>query len=162
MKKTIVMLAAGGALVSAAGCANLGGAPTTPDEFRVVKKAPLVVPPDYSLRPPSSGQAQPIELDPSRTEVTTAFGTSVGQDASLSERALIAAADANAVSSVVRTQVDFEEARIIRKSQSAMDRIMFWNKADEEAYPVEDSATGGEEVTIERGSGNARLKLPGT
>ncbi|MDJ0922351.1 MAG: DUF3035 domain-containing protein [Henriciella sp.] len=161
MKKTMILLAAGGALASVAGCASLSGPPNTPDEFRVVKKAPLVVPPDYSLRPPSSGQAQPIELDPSRTEATTAFGASVGQDASASERALVAAAGANAVSSVVRTQVDYEEARVIRKSQSAMDRIMFWSRTDE-PYPVEDSATGGEEVMIERGSGTSRLKLPGT
>ncbi|MEM9938442.1 MAG: DUF3035 domain-containing protein [Pseudomonadota bacterium] len=161
MKKTIAIMAAGGALAMTAGCVSVGGAPSSPDEFRVVKKAPLVVPPEYNLRPPEAGQAQPIELDAARTEVTTAFGTTVGVDASASERALIAAADANAVSSVVRTQVDYEEARVIRKSQSAMDRIMFWNRSEEE-FPVEDSATGGEAVTIERGSGTARLKLPGT
>ena len=161
MKKTIAMLAAGTALATSAGCASVGGAPSTPDEFRVVKKAPLVVPPEYNLRPPAAGQAQPLELDPARTASTTAFGTTVGVDASASERALVAAADANAVSSVIRAQVDYEESRVIRKAPSVMDRIMFWDR-DEEEFPVADSATGGEPVTIERGTGEARLKLPGT
>ena len=40
-----------------AGCSSaskaLGIGATTPDEFRTVARAPLVVPPDYSLRPPA-------------------------------------------------------------------------------------------------------------
>ncbi len=36
----------------------------TPDEFRVVTKAPLVVPPDYALRPPAPGKPRPQELQP--------------------------------------------------------------------------------------------------
>jgi len=51
------------ALVAAAGLAGcqstqkaLGMSKVTPDEFRVVTKAPLVVPPDYALRPPAPGE----------------------------------------------------------------------------------------------------------
>ena len=39
-----------------AGCGTTGG----PDEFRVVRKAPLTVPPEYNLRPPTLGQASRI------------------------------------------------------------------------------------------------------
>jgi hypothetical protein len=34
---------------------NLGIGKHSPDEFHVVRRAPLVLPPDYSLRPPSPG-----------------------------------------------------------------------------------------------------------
>ena len=51
-------------------------APNSPDEFRVVKKAPLVVPPDYSLRPPNAGQALPAEVDSDRIASVSAFGCS--------------------------------------------------------------------------------------
>ena len=34
---------------------NLGIAKRSPDEFQVVRRAPLVLPPDYNLRPPSPG-----------------------------------------------------------------------------------------------------------
>jgi hypothetical protein len=157
--KTIVMLAASAALTIAAGCASSTGAANAPDEFRVVKKAPLVVPPDYNLRPPQSGQAQPFEVDEARAGIATAFGSNVGASASASERSLVAAAGANSVSPVIREQVDFEEAKTIRKSVELSDRVMFWKKGDDE--DTSDTATGGEPVIIERGTGQ-RLKLPGT
>lgn len=157
MKKAVLCLSAGLALSLVTGCAGLSGN-SGPDEFRVVKKAPLVVPPDYSLRPPRAGQAQPFEVDAERAGIV-AFGSTIGESASASERALVAAAGANAVSPVIRDQVDWEEAKTIRKSASISDRVMFWRGSDPDA-PA-DSATGGEEVTIERGSGE-RLKLPGT
>lgn len=160
MKKTLLIVAVGSAL-AATGCQSLNGAPTSPDEFRVVTKAPLVVPPDYNLRPPQAGQAQPFEVDQTRASVASAFGTNIGADASLSERALVAAAGANAVSPIIREQVDYEEAKIIRKSTSLSDRVMFWRKGGEEDTGG-DSATGNEPVTIERGNSRGRLKLPGT
>lgn len=52
------------------GCWALAGCDTTvqeqlgitrraPDEFQVVRRAPLVIPPDFTLRPPSPGEAGP-------------------------------------------------------------------------------------------------------
>lgn len=157
MKKTAILLTAGVAIGMLSGCASFSRA-NSPDEFRVVKKAPLVIPPDYSLRPPAPGSGQPFEVDPARAGTASAFGTDIGQSASAAERALVAAAGANAVSPVIRQQVDWEQARIIRKSQSISDRVMNSDGSDNEG---DDSATGGGDITIERGSGD-RLKLPGT
>ncbi len=157
MKPIALILTSSLALTLVTGCAGLRGS-SSPDEFRVVKKAPLVVPPEYSLRPPQAGQSQPLEVDEERAGTASAFGTDIGQDASASERALVAAAGANAVSPVIRQRVDWEEAKTIRKSPSISDRVMFWQRGEDE---TPDSATGGDEVTIERGSGE-RLKLPGT
>lgn len=157
MRKTTLLLASSFALTLVTGCVGLGGS-NSPDEFRVVKKAPLVIPPEYSLRPPQAGQAQPFEVDETRIGTISAFGSDLGQNASPAERALVAAAGANAISPIIRQQVDWEQARTIRKSTSVSDRVLGW-EGDEEA--VADSATGGGDVTIERGSGE-RLKLPGT
>lgn len=155
--KTAIIVSTCIAGMLVAGCASLGGS-NSPDEFRVVKKAPLVIPPDYSLRPPAAGSGTPFEVDPTRAGTASAFGSDLGQNASASERALVAAADANAVSPVIREQVDWEEAKVIRKSASVSDRVIGWDGSGEEAA---DSATGGDDVTIARGSGE-RLKLPGT
>ena len=38
----------------------LGYGKNAPDEFNVVRKAPLILPPDFNLRPPSSNSARPI------------------------------------------------------------------------------------------------------
>ena len=40
-----------------------GAAKVAPDEFTVLTKAPLVIPPDYNLRPPQPGIASRNELD---------------------------------------------------------------------------------------------------
>ena len=157
MNKIALLLTSSLALTAVTGCASLSGN-NSPDEFRVVKKAPLVVPPEYSLRPPQAGQSQPFEVDEERAGTASAFGTDIGQNASAAERALVAAAGANAVSPVIRQRVDWEESKTIRKSTSISDRVLFWQRGEDE---TPDSATGGEEVTIERGSGE-RLKLPGT
>ena len=47
------------------GCSNwkqtLGIEPVSPDEFAVESRAPLTIPPDYSLRPPEPGASRPQE-----------------------------------------------------------------------------------------------------
>ncbi len=49
------------------GCESLrqatGAAKSPPDEFTVLTKAPLVIPPDYNLRPPQPGVASRNEVD---------------------------------------------------------------------------------------------------
>lgn len=165
MTKPITLIAAGAALLGMTACASGPRDPgindSQQDEFRVVTMAPLTVPPDYGLRPPAQGQALPTEVEVDRVQ-TTAFGSTIGQNASAGERALIAEANANAVSPVIRAQIDYEQAGIIRRSSTLTDRVLFWRDTDEEAVAIaeSDSATGGAAVTIARGDG--RIKLPGT
>ena len=49
------------------GCESLrqatGAAKLPPDEFTVLTKAPLIIPPDYNLRPPQPGVASRNEID---------------------------------------------------------------------------------------------------
>ena len=49
------------------GCEGLrqatGAAKLPPDEFTVLTKAPLIIPPDYNLRPPQPGVASRNEVD---------------------------------------------------------------------------------------------------
>ncbi|MEE9380222.1 MAG: DUF3035 domain-containing protein [Hyphomonadaceae bacterium] len=166
MTKIFATLAASAALVITPACSSLnkvaGADRTTPDEFRVVTKPPLTVPPEYNLRPPAPGETQPAEIDAANIERAVTFGQEAGVNASASERLLVAKAGANAVSPSIRAQIDYEEAGIVHKPESFADKVLFWRGSDEElAESATDSATGGEQVTIERGSGS-RIKLPGT
>jgi hypothetical protein len=61
-------LAAGAVLLGLAACSgtvqeNLGMGKNVPDEFQVVRRAPLTLPPDYSLRPPTPGAPPPAAQD---------------------------------------------------------------------------------------------------
>lgn len=61
MTKTPVLALAGAATLLS-GCANGGFlSRERPDEFAVQRQAPLVVPPDFNLVPPSPGAPRPAE-----------------------------------------------------------------------------------------------------
>ncbi len=166
MKKTVTLIAAGVALTATSACVSRNNDFTNsnaPDEFRVVTKAPLTIPPDYGLRPPGAGQALPAEVNLDATDTVAAFGSTLGSDASASERALVAQAGANAANPAIRSLVDYDETKTIRRSTSLTDRVLFWRGGEEEqAAAASDNATGGEEVVIEQSSSGSRLKLPGT
>lgn len=163
MAKTSFILTAGVSLIVLGACSSVGNAISgerrTPDEFKVVTKAPLSVPPEYSLRPPNAGQALPGEVV-ANSDRAVSFGQDFGADASASEKLLVRSAGAIAVNPIIRSQVDFEEAGIIRKDPAFSDRVVSWQGTDEEqSEATDDSATGGEAVTI---SGKPSVKLPGT
>ncbi|HAE27653.1 MAG TPA: DUF3035 domain-containing protein [Hyphomonas adhaerens] len=164
MKTQLSLLALGAVCLATTACSSGARGTRTPDEFRVVTKAPLIVPPDYSLRPPGAGQAVPAEVEAAQNDNASAFGSTLGVNASASERALVAAADANAVSPMIRTKVDYEEFKTIRKSRSISDRILFWRKDNPEdaESAATDNATGSAPVTIESTTAKPRVKLPGT
>jgi hypothetical protein len=164
MKTKLSLLALGAACLATTACSSGAGGSRTPDEFRVVTKAPLNVPPDYSLRPPGAGQSLPAEVEAAQADNAAAFGSTLGANASASEKALVAAAGANAISPMIRTELDYEEFKTIRKSKSVADRVMFWRKDNPEdaASAAKDNATGDAPVMIESTSAKPRVKLPGT
>lgn len=53
---------------------SLGLTRNTPDAFAVVRQAPLVVPPDYELRPPRPGAQRPQEISTQERARVTVFG----------------------------------------------------------------------------------------
>jgi hypothetical protein len=132
-----------------AGCVStrnaLGMNKVTPDEFRVVTKAPLVVPPDFALRPPAPGKPRPQELQPESAARTALLGQRAAQDRSQGEKLLAAKAGGDKADPLVRYVVDDEFGEIAHKDPSFADRVLFWkkNKADEQAAQTA-KATGAE------------------
>ena len=63
----------------------LGFEKTTPDEFSVVKRAPLTLPPDYGLRPPKPGTRRPQAGSPRSDAEKSLLSNSSKVPASASE-----------------------------------------------------------------------------
>ncbi len=56
------------------GCASLLGGGGTPDEFAVVRNAPLIIPPDYTLTPPVAGTAAVSPTEAQSQAIEALFG----------------------------------------------------------------------------------------
>jgi hypothetical protein len=180
-------VAAAVALIAAAGLSGcdsaqkaFGMAKVTPDEFRVVTKAPLTLPPDYSLRPPAPGEPRPQELQPESAARQALVGQRAGDVRSDGERMLVTRAGADHADPLVRYVVDDEFGNLAHKDKSFADYVMFWKRGQPAAAPqselgdqdqtqpidpaVEEkrlqALTGGKTIIIAR-KGDAKVKLPG-
>jgi hypothetical protein len=153
----------------------LGMSKVTPDEFRVVTKPPLVVPPDFSLRPPAPGEPRAAELQPESAARAAYQAAALAANRSAGEQLLAAKAGAATADPLIRFVVDDEFGDIAHKEKSFADRVMFWRKdqprqaiTTESGEVVEAAAeeerlralTGGKAVVISR-QAESRFKLPG-
>jgi hypothetical protein len=108
--------------------AALGMTKVVPDEFAVVTKAPLVVPPDYALRPPTPGEPRPEELQPESQARIALLNQRTGEVRSDGERLLVAKAGADKADPLIRFVIDDEFGALAHKDPSFADRVMFWRK----------------------------------
>jgi hypothetical protein len=106
----------------------MGVEKVAPDEFRVVTQAPLVIPPDFNLRPPEPGEARPQDLQPDAAARTALLGPEFQTPMSSGEKALVASAvdSAGGVEPNVRDTVDLEGGDLAKKPKSFSDRILFF------------------------------------
>lgn len=160
---------------------SLGMTKVTPDEFRVVTKAPLVVPPDYALRPPAPGKPRPQELQPESAARNALLGAREAEGRTDGEKLLVAKAGADKADPLIRYVVDDEFGDVAHKEKSFADKVMFWRSdktpadptapvavADNTAAPIDPAAeqeriaklTGGKPVVIQREQ-SKKIKLPG-
>ncbi len=116
----------------------LGITKVVPDEFRVVTMAPLVVPPDYSLRPPAPGEPRPDELQPESAARQALMGQRAAEDRSEGEKLLAAKAGADHADPLIRYVVDDEFGAIAHKDTGFANWVMFWRRGKPAVQPVAD------------------------
>lgn len=106
---------------------QLGLTKEAPDEFKVVKRAPLEMPPNYTLRPPSPGTARPQEQETAEEARETVLGNASAQNTytpSGSEAALLQAAGATQTDPAIRRKVDEETANMRDENEPVIEKIM--------------------------------------
>jgi hypothetical protein len=158
----------------------LGMTKVTPDEFRVVTKAPLTLPPDFSLRPPAPGEPRPQELQPESAARVALLGQREAETRSDGEKMLVTRAGADKADPLIRYVVDDEFGAVAHKDKGFADWVMFWKKGKPATPtgPVETAAntpapldaaaeatrikglTGDQPIIIAR-KGSGKVKLPG-
>lgn len=161
---------------SVTGCASasktLGLTKSAPNEFNILTKAPLVVPPEYNLRPPRIGESSSENNYSQEAARKALVGDIDSAEPSQGENILLSKAGANRANPEIRLVIDGQNS-VERKTKGFADRVLFWNNgtaiapdgspldAEGEARRLKaiSSATGGGKVEISRRPGSA--KLPG-
>ncbi|MEM9232706.1 MAG: DUF3035 domain-containing protein [Pseudomonadota bacterium] len=160
------------------GCSALGGGKNPPDEFAIVTKAPLTVPPDYALRPPKPGETRPEALSTADRTRQLLIGDESTQPPSTGELALLQSVGALDVDGNIRAILAAENGGRAKKDENLANQLIFWNfeggEIDDsnaplrvenaEAWNVErretiEAVTGGGDVIISRDQ--RILNLPG-
>ena len=148
---------------------SLGYGKSAPDEFDVITKAPLVMPPDFSLRPPQPGAPRPQEemFQPSLVAQRTLTGETIGDQSmadaaasdnvSAGEEALLQKTGGAEANPAIRKVVNNEMRSLVERDSSFTDDVLFWREktpADEvmvdaqgERQRLQQNAAEGKPVT---------------
>lgn len=178
MRTTTLLSALAATTLIATGCTStsraLGLQKSAPNEFNILTKAPLVIPPEYNLRPPAIGASSAENNYSQKSAREALIGDIDSTEPTRGEIALMAKAGVNRANPEIRIEIDGSNS-VERKSDSFADRVMFWQNgqvvnAQGVAAPLDpevearrlnsiNSATGGGKATITKRPGGA--KLPG-
>ncbi len=107
---------------------QMGLTKTAPDEFQVVKRAPLTLPPSYTLRPPQPGAPRPQEQSPDVAAAQTVFGEDAPREqASVitdGESALVQRAGGSVADPNIRQRVDSETASLHDRNKPVAEKLL--------------------------------------
>jgi len=120
--------------VGLGGCSSLkramGLEKVSPDEFAIVTKAPLVIPPDYNLRPPQPGAVRNQLEDPQVRAQAALFGPDATPVAdgivTAGEYALLDNTGADDADPQIRNVLVSEASSLTQKDRTFTDRLLFW------------------------------------
>jgi len=127
-----VLLAAGLSLMSCDSIREAAGiTKEPPDEFAVVTKAPLIIPPDYNLHPPKPGAAPLNQTSPTQTaqaalygDDTAAIAASINGNYSQAEKLLLAQSGAATADDNIRRTIAADNANA-EDTGSLTDSLLF-------------------------------------
>ncbi|MEM7196978.1 MAG: DUF3035 domain-containing protein [Pseudomonadota bacterium] len=141
-----------------------------PDEFNVISRTPLTVPPDFTLRPPGSTSGVQSELQPRNQAETVIFGVDQVSNAQIKDdlRTQGVSDDdmeflerANALDSdpKIRAQLDLETDNILTSEDKLIERLMFWQDSDP-GNIVDAQSEQSRIQEIRASGGNLRQEVP--
>jgi predicted small secreted protein len=151
------------AAASLAGCDTVRNAAgmdkSAPDEFAVLTKAPLVIPPDFNLRPPRPGAVPTNQVEPTDAAENTLFGNDPASIAaqlpdsySEGEKLLLANAGVQKADPQIRQHLASDYKNMVATDDGFTKDILFWQKpatdngqplnADAEARKQDDKRGG--------------------
>lgn len=160
MKKNSFSFVVCACLMALSGCSstkdNLGLTKKSPDEFAVLTRAPLAMPPDFNLRPPAPGMPRPQEQATNEKARGAVFGSEAGAesaDKTDGEKALLARAGVQQADPNVRRTIDAESRDIEQDSVPVAKKILGLGGKVEAPAQVVDAAKEAERIQANKAAG---------
>lgn len=136
MRRVVTLALVGGLAASLSACDSLrdsaGIGKDTPDEFAVVTKAPLVIPPDFNLHPPAPGAAAANQVEPTTAAQSALFAAdpatvaaSLPATMSSGERYLLANARVQDADPSIRQAIAADAGNLRGSDDSFTDSLLF-------------------------------------
>jgi hypothetical protein len=153
-----------GAGLSLCGCDTIreavGNGKEAPDEFAVVTKAPLIIPPDYNLRPPKPGAPPENQVEPTQAAQQSLFGadtatiaSSIPGNMSQGEKLLLANAGAQNADPAIRQTLASDQNKSIQSaSDSFTNSVLFWQKPAVANDPALDADAEAKRISAQGGT----------
>lgn len=165
-RTTLRIVALAGVAVSLIGCEAVreaaGVVKEPPDEFAVVTKSPLVVPPDFNLRPPKPGAQPTNQISPTDSAQAALFADDPATAAaqmpgsySPEERVILADTGGANADPAIRKQLASDLKSMEATDDSFTDKLLFGSpdpdkgaplNADAEAQRLEAANAAGQQV----------------
>jgi len=120
----------------------LGIDKSMPDEFSVLRRAPLVVPPDFNLKPPAPGSVRPQEGSSTDRAMNALMGRnriqSYGQRGfSIGEVELLYSAGADIILPDIRSIIDRETSAFAKEPDRFTNKLIFWRENIQFGTPID-------------------------
>jgi len=166
------LVAFGGLALIVAGCQSIreaaGITKEPPDEFAVVTKAPLVIPPDFNLRPPKPGASPTNQVDPTTAAQMALTGddpkiiaAGMPKTYSEEEKLILAKSGAAMADHSVRQQIQADNKQMEASDESFTDKVLFRGQEPDEGKPV-DADAEAERISDAKAQGTAATPSPAT
>lgn len=168
MPKTTIKAVLGVTIIAAAlslsACSSvkkeLGVGRNSPDEFLVVKRAPLTVPPDYVLRPPAEAVAVAAEQQNNTVKTSLLGKSEKSVETGEADKALLGKLGTAEAAPGIREKIEEDNGYISFNNRTLASRLIFWDDekktfADAENIPasVVDPAAEAERIKKARAEG---------
>ncbi|MBV9992328.1 MAG: DUF3035 domain-containing protein [Alphaproteobacteria bacterium] len=134
-----------------------------PDEFAIVTKQPLIIPPEYALKPPRDGAAPTNQVAPTDAAQSALFDTDpvaaakqIPGDYSESEKLLLAQAGVNRIDPSIRQEIAADGRAMEAADDSFTKKVLFWQDEKVPGSPVnaesEDRRLSAQKASGQKGS----------
>ncbi|MCP4395465.1 MAG: DUF3035 domain-containing protein [Alphaproteobacteria bacterium] len=145
ISNTVVTSIVISSLSALSGCSNvtqsMGLDIPPPDEFTVITRPPLELPPNFELRPPMSGTTAPKAKAASETAKDALIKSSDNTKElpayrSKGENAFAKKANIDDAEEGIRNTIEKETTSLTKKQESFADKLIFWKEIDHDPTKI--------------------------